>query len=682
MLGKSVGDFEIKEEIGKGGMGRVYRAIQKSLNREVAIKVLSAALSNNEEFIERFDLEAKSVAKLIQTNIIQMYSKGVTEDGIHYFAMEYVHGEDLSSKIRRGDTFSEKVAIDIIVQACRGLEEAQKFGIIHRDIKPSNILITNDGVVKIADFGLAKSLEATMKLTKTDVFMGTVNYTSPEQGLGKPLDHRTDIYSLGIVFYQILTNKLPFDAESAATVIYKHIHEEPEKPRKINPNISPGAEAVILKAIAKKPEDRYQNMTEFRRALESLLDTKPRELTKKKQSFSYVKIAVPVLLVIAGIVLYFLLTAPTESQQVAKLAEQAEAFGKKHNYKKSLEKLKRAYHLCTSEDIADKIIEQYFQYSLGSIAWSISSESDLLKDKTVSVIPFAKLNGEKSEQGKIVASELIKQLKIFGALNVYEKEFLPEVIRDIQVVKNGVMSDDARETLKNLVDTESVVVGWIGYAENTFKIITSMFHIESGKIVKTETVDMLGWNINDTVKNAELHVNVRMNNKTYTIGDPATIFLKANRDCYITLFNVRSNGEIWELFPNRYQPDNFVKANREYNIPGTDDQFVFRVCEPPGKEYIKVVASTVPLSPGEIQKQISNDTSFFVAKAENIVQNDDYVFRSVSPAEMRGIHEILKKRAIEVVSTQKSKKLSYGESDAGFDYAVSSWAFETIKLRD
>ncbi|MBE7446438.1 MAG: protein kinase [Planctomycetia bacterium] len=681
MVGKDFGDFEIKEEIGKGGMGRVYRAIQKSLNREVAIKVLSAALSNNDEFVERFDLEAKSVAKLMQTNIIQMYSKGVTEDGTNYFAMEYVHGEDLSSKIKRGDKFSEKEVVDIIIQACRGLEEAKKYGIIHRDIKPSNILITNDGVVKIADFGLAKSLEATMKLTRTDVFMGTVNYTSPEQGLGKPLDHRTDIYSLGIVFYQLLTNKLPFDAESAASVIYKHVHEEPEKPRKINPKISSQAEAIILKAIAKKPEDRYQDITEFRQALEAVLDTKSTEIAKKKKRFSYVTIAVSIVLVIGGIVMYFLLISSTESQRVIKLIAEADSIGEKHDYKKCLEKLKSAYNLCSSEEIADKIVERYFQYSIGSIAWAMSSKSDLLKDKTVSVIPFAKLNGDKSEQGKIVASELINQLKNFDKVKAYEREFPSDVLKEIQLIESGVIHDDTRQKLRQLVETEGVVVGWIGYVENTFKISARMLHVESGKILGSESVDILGWNINDTVNNAEFNVKIRMDSKTYSIGDPATIYLTASRDCYITLFNVRSNGEIWELFPNRYKPDNFVQASVEYKIPGTNDSFGFRICEPPGKEYIKVIASTIPLSPNQIQEQISHDTTFLVAKADNIAQNDNYVFRSVSPTEMRGLHEILKKRAIEVVPSQKSKKVSYDEPNLQLDYAVSSWSFETIKLR-
>jgi len=267
MIGERLGDFEIKEQIGKGGIGKVYKARQISLQRDVAIKTLPFELSN-EEFVERFDIEAKSVASLLHQNILQMYTKGVTADGVHYFAMEYVDGEDLSAKIKKGVRFSENEAIDIISQACKGLECAWKRNIIHRDIKPSNLMVTKDGVVKVADFGLAKSLEATHKLTRTDVYMGTVNYTSPEQGDGKPLDNRTDIYSLGIVLYQLLTGKVPYEGENPSSVIYKHIYEKPVSPRKINAELSPDIETVVLKAIAKKPEDRYQSMKEFGDALE------------------------------------------------------------------------------------------------------------------------------------------------------------------------------------------------------------------------------------------------------------------------------------------------------------------------------------------------------------------------------------------------------------------------------
>ncbi len=275
MIGKNFGDFVIKEEIGKGGMGKVYKTHQVSLNRDVALKVLRDELSCDDEFVKRFDIEAKSVALLIHPNIIQIYSKGVTTEGLHYFAMEYVDGEDLSSKIKRGDRFSEIETIDIIIQACQGLERAWRRNIIHRDIKPSNIMITWDGVVKIADFGLAKSLDVSQTFSKPGVYMGTVYYTSPEQGEGKRLDHRTDIYSLGIVLYELLTFKVPFSGETLSSVIYKHNHEAPKSPREVNPLLSSQIEKVVMKAIAKKPQDRYQNMIEFREALKDVRQVLP-----------------------------------------------------------------------------------------------------------------------------------------------------------------------------------------------------------------------------------------------------------------------------------------------------------------------------------------------------------------------------------------------------------------------
>jgi predicted Ser/Thr protein kinase len=290
MVGKRFGDFEIKEEIGKGGMGQVYKARQISLDRDVAIKILPSNLSEVEEFRERFDVEAKAVASLMHENILQMYSKGVTDDGIHYFAMELVDGEDLADKIKRGVTFSEAEAIEISIQVCRGLEAAWKKGIIHRDIKPSNIMVAKNGNVKIADFGLAKSLDATKKLTQTNMYMGTVAYTSPEQGEGKPLDHRTDIYSLGIVLYQLLTGSVPFKAETPSSVIFKHVYEAPPSPRTIKPGVSPQAEAVVLKAIAKRPEDRFQNAVEFRDALEEVKKAQP---GKKGEAAKQAAVVVP-----------------------------------------------------------------------------------------------------------------------------------------------------------------------------------------------------------------------------------------------------------------------------------------------------------------------------------------------------------------------------------------------------
>lgn len=486
MIGKKIGDFEIREEIGKGGMGRVYKAIQRSLNREVAIKVLSANLCHNDEFVERFDLEAKSVAKLIQTNIIQMYSKGVTEDGIHYFAMEYVHGEDLSSKIKHGIRYSEQETIDIIIQACRGLEEAQKFEIIHRDIKPSNILITDEGIVKIADFGLAKSLQATMKLTRTDVFMGTVNYTSPEQGLGRPLDHRTDIYSLGIVFYQLLTNKVPFDAETAAAIIYKHVHEKPERPRKINPGISPQVEAVVLKAIAKKPEDRYQSMKEFRVALEALLVSKLSKTPGKKTGVSYMILAVPAILIIGGAVFYFSLNSSSESQQVEvlkKLITDVTDADKSAKIKNTYQKLQEKYpHNISLDLIKDKINQMDEMLALSNgIFEAIKSLKCVgeLKNKKEDILSFARKYPE-FEKNYVALNDLLgskmeelekrKQMDFENAKNsIIQAKTSEEIIAVREVFVNHACSDyrgfwsselemTGQKKLEELIFRESIVM--------------------------------------------------------------------------------------------------------------------------------------------------------------------------------------------------------------------------------
>ncbi len=355
MIGKKFGDFEIKEEIGKGGMGNVYKAHQISLNRDVALKVLRRDLSNDDEFVKRFDIEAKFVALLIHQNIIQVYSKGTTE-GIHYFAMEYVDGEDLSYKIKRGDRFSEAEAIGIIIQACQGLESAWKRNIIHRDIKPSNIMITGDGVVKIADFGLAKSLDVSQKLSMPGVYMGTVSYTSPEQGEAKKVDHRTDIYSLGIVLYELLTSKVPFTGETLSSVIYKHVHETPMSPRKVNSLLSSQIVEVVMKAIAKRPQDRFQNIIEFREALKEVKQILPNK--KAKPDFPpqgkvsvwrqrrYTALATFLILLISGVVLYAFMVGSDHTsipqqtiqpQSNNKFTEKSEVFDNKVETENELE---------------------------------------------------------------------------------------------------------------------------------------------------------------------------------------------------------------------------------------------------------------------------------------------------------------------------------------------------------
>ncbi len=260
--GQVWGDFKLGELLGRGGMGAVYKGLQVSLDRPVAVKVLPENLSANENFRSRFQLEAKAVAKLSSPNVIQVYGAGVHE-GHHYFAMEYVEGEDLSRRLRSGlkPTFAD--TLNFVTQAARGLAAAGELGIVHRDIKPANMMITGKGVLKLMDFGLVKLASEDHSLTMSGTIMGTVTYFSPEQGRGDRCDQRTDIYALGVVFYELLTGKLPFSGGDATSIIYQHIHASPKPPKEIDATIPDDFQAVVLKCMQKRVEDRYQTAAEL-----------------------------------------------------------------------------------------------------------------------------------------------------------------------------------------------------------------------------------------------------------------------------------------------------------------------------------------------------------------------------------------------------------------------------------
>ncbi len=268
--GKVWGDFQLGDLLGKGGMGAVYRGRQLSLDREVAIKVLPPHLSSNEDFRTRFQVEARAVARIRSEHVIQVYAAGQHE-GNHFFAMEYVEGDDLAGRLKKGWRPSHREVLNLIVQAARGLAAAGEHGIIHRDIKPANMMLTAKGVLKLMDFGLAKLASRDTGLTMAGTIMGTVNYFSPEQGRGEICDHRTDIYALGVVFYELLTTRLPFTGQDATSIIYQHIHQPPKAPREIDPQIPDGYQAVVLKCMQKKPEQRYQTAAELVEDLEALV---------------------------------------------------------------------------------------------------------------------------------------------------------------------------------------------------------------------------------------------------------------------------------------------------------------------------------------------------------------------------------------------------------------------------
>ncbi|MCU6708949.1 Stk1 family PASTA domain-containing Ser/Thr kinase [Paenibacillus sp. J5C_2022] len=282
MIGHNLGGrYEILSRIGGGGMALVYKAHDVLLNRHVAVKVLRQQFVNDDEFIRRFNREAQSAASLSHPNVVSIYDVG-QEDDTHYIVMEYVEGHNLNEIIAERAPLQADEAVRIAQQICDALDHAHHNHIIHRDIKPHNILIGNNGRVKVTDFGIARAVTAST-ITHTGSVVGSVHYFSPEHAKGINAGEKSDLYSLGIVLYQMLTGKLPFLGESPISVALKHLQETFDEPRAVNPHIPQSVENVILKAMRKNPSERYESAKQMQQDLENCLA--PGRLNEPKIAF-------------------------------------------------------------------------------------------------------------------------------------------------------------------------------------------------------------------------------------------------------------------------------------------------------------------------------------------------------------------------------------------------------------
>ena len=262
VLGKR---YELLEVVGDGGMATVYKARCRMLDRIVAVKILKDEHSRDQSFVEKFKTEATAAARLSHPNIVNIYDVG-QEDDIYYIVMEYVEGRTLKDIISEEGPLPVSKAVDIAIMICDGIHQAHQKGIIHRDIKPANILVTSNGMVKVADFGIAQAISK-KTITFGGNVIGSVHYISPEQAKGEPLTPATDIYSLGCVLFEMLTGQIPFDAESPITVALKHIHDELVSPSSLNPAITPNLESIICRAMDKVPARRFKSAEDMRNAL-------------------------------------------------------------------------------------------------------------------------------------------------------------------------------------------------------------------------------------------------------------------------------------------------------------------------------------------------------------------------------------------------------------------------------
>jgi serine/threonine protein kinase len=269
-LAEAIKGYRIEKRLGAGGMGDVYRAQQISLDRPVALKILPPHLDEDEEFIERFVIEARAAGKLSHQNIVAAVDIGES-NGRYFFVMELVQGPTLQQVIQREGAIEESWAIDIARQVARGLRHACLQGLIHRDIKPANIMFTPENVAKICDFGLARDIHADAEGVEPGIVLSSPAYASPEQSHGRQdLDHRTDMYSLGVTLFEMLTGKRPFAADSPAALMDLHSTEAPPEPRNLNSEITPAANQLVLRLLKKKPEQRFDSYDQLLGAMDTV----------------------------------------------------------------------------------------------------------------------------------------------------------------------------------------------------------------------------------------------------------------------------------------------------------------------------------------------------------------------------------------------------------------------------
>src|ERR687893_599413 len=263
--------YELRGQVGSGGMADVFVAHDEVLDRDVALKLLKDQYAENEEFVERFKREARNAASLSHPNIVSIFDRGESEDGTYYIAMEYLPGGTLKDRILKRGALAPRTSAAVALQIAEALRAAHGAGVVHRDIKPHNVLVTDTGDIKVGDFGIARAATSST-MTRTGSILGTAHYISPEQAMGEPVGQGSDLYSLGVVLYEMLTGTLPYDAETSIGIAMKHVNGHLVPPRELNPEVPEGINAVTTKLLAKSPDERYADADELIEDLERELE--------------------------------------------------------------------------------------------------------------------------------------------------------------------------------------------------------------------------------------------------------------------------------------------------------------------------------------------------------------------------------------------------------------------------
>ena len=493
--------YTLNEKISEGGMSTIYKAYCNVLNRTVAVKILKQEFSNDEEFLRKFNNEAKAAASLNHPNIIGVYDVG-SDDDVSYIVMEYVDGKNIKQMIKEKGAFTEKNALEIIRQICLALKEAHSNSIVHRDIKPHNIMINKSGIVKVGDFGIAKAA-STATITTSDSIMGSVHYISPEQAKGSYVDKRSDIYSLGIVFYEMLTGTVPYKADQPIDVALKHINEEVVIPQIYKNTMSLSVQNMILKMTQKNPAKRYLDVAQVLDDISKIqnntgqviyfeeeeddatkvikipkkeIEEKKRDIRKQKEGR---KIKLPLILTGITILLLAILFYMIYSSELFN------SITGKHNV--------------VIPNIVGKNVEEATKEleEVGLKLNVISEREDIQHDKGIVLEqnPQAKIEMKKGEEVSVIISKEPENLVIVP--NVVDK-YVKEAQKELENVKLKVVVEyEHSETIEQYkVISQSLKEGTKAKEEDTIKLVVS-----DGQETKKEKIpNLVGLTIDDANK--------------------------------------------------------------------------------------------------------------------------------------------------------------------------------------
>jgi serine/threonine protein kinase/Tfp pilus assembly protein PilF len=438
--------YQIIEDLGRGGMGRLYRVLDTKINQEVALKILRPEISRDQETIGRFSNELRLARQVAHKNVCRMYHLGETE-GTHFIIMEYIPGQDLQSMIKMTKQLSMETAVSIAMQICEGLAEAHRMGVIHRDLKPGNVMIDKEGNARILDFGIARSLES-RGMTQSGHLIGTPEYMSPEQAQDTGIDQRSDIYSLGIILYEMVTGKVPFTGDTPISITIKHIEETPKSPQELAPNIPEVLNHLILKCLAKNKEYRYQSAkqlyTELAKIGESIKDTKRIPRSRKPfffkdltRPFGLPKYFFPLLVLILAIALVLAIWKP----------------------------------------------------------WEGRTPPQLPGDKpSLAILYFKNNTGEPSlDHWRTALSDLlITDLSQSRYLYVMSGENMFDILNQLGLLETQTYSSDVLRDLARRGSVENVIVGNYTKAGNIFRINITLQDAGSGELIGSESVQGTG----------------------------------------------------------------------------------------------------------------------------------------------------------------------------------------------